>query len=235
MPKDKNICSIGTRKIKSWQSLIGTKTSTSLSSLTEAFLSAAMIIKYPNPLSFRLNKEGIIPKEYLSMTKFLVFEANFSEKRNKLLNGKEVTVNTRVVESTARKAIWRSRKRGYGGKAVLQLACWRHRKFFWPYVAVVPVWKTSMEWNSLDFHGKFSMEFHRGLRHQFPRNSMENFSIDFHGKYLHEGLGHFPWNSMENIRAPISMEFHGNFCIDIFHGGLGHFLWNSMEKFHAIP
>ena len=38
---------------------------------------------------------------------------------------------------------------------------------------------------------------------------------------------------MENIRAPISMEFHGNFCIDIFHGGLGHFLWNSMENVDA--
>ena len=74
----------------------------------------------------------------------------------------------------------------------------------------------------MDFHGKFSMEFHGGLGHQFPWNSMEI--------YLHGGLGHFPWNSMENIRAPISMEFHGNFCIDIFHGGLGHFLWNSMES-----
>ena len=49
----------------------------------EAFLSAAMIITYPNPLSFRLNKNAIIPKEYLSMTKFLVFELGFSEKRNK--------------------------------------------------------------------------------------------------------------------------------------------------------
>ena len=68
-----------------------------------------------------------------------------------------------------------------------------------------------------------SMEFHG------------NFSIDFHGRYLHGGLGHFQWNSKENIRAPISMGFHGNLCIDIFHGGLGHFLWNSMEKFHAIP
>ena len=36
-----------------------------------------------------------------------------------------------------------------------------------------------------------------------------NFSIDFHGKYLHGGLRHFAWNSMENIRTPISMEFHG--------------------------
>ena len=62
-----------------------------------------------------------------------------------------------------------------------------------------------------------------------------NFSIDFHEKYLHGGLGYFAWNSMENIRAPISMEFHGNVCIDIFHGGLGHILWNSMEKFHAMP
>jgi len=40
---------------------------------------------------------------------------------------------------------------------------------------------------------------------------------------------------MENIRTAISMEFHGNFYIDIFHGGLGHFPWNSMEKLHAIP
>ena len=42
----------------------------------EAFLSAAMIIRYPNPLSFRLNNEAIIPKEYLSMTKYLVFKWN---------------------------------------------------------------------------------------------------------------------------------------------------------------
>ena len=48
-----------------------------------------------------------------------------------------MTVNTHVVKSTAKKAIWRSRKRGYGGKAVLQLAWWRHRKWFWPHVAVV--------------------------------------------------------------------------------------------------
>ena len=79
-------------------------------------------------------------------------------------------------------------------------------------------------WNSMDFHGipwrirtSISMEFYG------------NFSINFHGKYLHGGLGHFPWNSMENIRAPVSMEFHGNFCIDIFHGGLGHWF------FYGIP
>ena len=28
-------------------------------------------------------------------------------------------------------------------------------------------------WNFIDFHGKFSMEFHGGLGHQFPWNSME--------------------------------------------------------------
>ena len=28
-------------------------------------------------------------------------------------------------------------------------------------------------WNSMDFHGKCSMEFHGGLGHQFPWNSME--------------------------------------------------------------
>ena len=28
-------------------------------------------------------------------------------------------------------------------------------------------------WNSMDFHGKFSMEFHGGLGHQFPWNFME--------------------------------------------------------------
>ena len=82
-PKDKNIFLIDTREIKSWQSLIETKTSISLNKHSyEAFLSAAMIITYPNPLSFRLNNEAIIPKEYLSMTKY--FEVGFSEKRNKL-------------------------------------------------------------------------------------------------------------------------------------------------------
>ena len=50
----------------------------------EAFLSAAMIIEYPNPLGFRLNNEVIISKEYLSMTKSLFCEVGFSEKRNKL-------------------------------------------------------------------------------------------------------------------------------------------------------
>ena len=28
-------------------------------------------------------------------------------------------------------------------------------------------------WNSMDFHGNFSMELHGGLGHQFPWNSME--------------------------------------------------------------
>ena len=65
--------------------LLKLKTSISLNMLShEAFLSATMIIRYPNPLSFRLNNEAIIPKEYLSMTKYLVFEVGFSEKRNKL-------------------------------------------------------------------------------------------------------------------------------------------------------
>ena len=76
-PKDQNIFLIGAREIKSWQSLIETKISISLNKLSyEAFLSAAMIITYPNPLSFRLNNEAIIPKEYLSMTKYLVFKWN---------------------------------------------------------------------------------------------------------------------------------------------------------------
>ena len=113
-----------------------------------------------------------------------------------------------------------------------RLPRWSFSTYLWndPWV---PVWKTSMEFHGFPWkilHGipwrirtSISMEFHG------------NFSIDFHGKYLHGGLGHFPWNSMENIRAPISMEFHGNFCIDIFDGGLWHFLWNSMETFHAIP
>ena len=50
----------------------------------QTFLSAAIIIRYPNPLSLRLNNEAIIYKEYLSMTKYLVFEVGFSEKRNKI-------------------------------------------------------------------------------------------------------------------------------------------------------
>ena len=76
---------IGTREIKSWQSLIETTTSISLNKLSyEAFLSTAMVIRYPNPLSFRLNNEAIILKEYLSMIKYLIFEVGFSEKRNKL-------------------------------------------------------------------------------------------------------------------------------------------------------
>ena len=62
-----------------------------------------MIIRYPNPFSFRLNNEAIIPKEYLSMTKY--FEVGFSEKRNKLQNGKKMTVNTHVVKSMAKKVI----------------------------------------------------------------------------------------------------------------------------------
>ena len=55
-----------------------------------------------------------------------------------------------------------------------------------------------------------------------------NFSKDFYGTYLHGGLGHFPWNSMENIRTPFSMEFHGKVpCNSIetthrlFHGSRG--------------
>ena len=80
-PKDKNIISIGTCEIKCWQSLIETKTSISLNKLSyEAFLSPAMIIRYPNPLSFRLNNEAIIHKEYISMTTYLVFEVKMAKK-----------------------------------------------------------------------------------------------------------------------------------------------------------
>ena len=38
-----------------------------------------------------------------------------------------------------------------------------------------------------------------------------NVFMDFHGKYIHGGLGHFPWNSMEDKET----SFHGNFSIDI--------------------
>ena len=75
------------------------------------------------------------------------------------------------------------------------------------------------------FHGKFSMEFHGGLGHQFP------------WKFLHGSswkrdifLG-IPWR----IRTPISMEFHVNFSTDIFHGGLGHLHvipWKNFMQFH---
>ena len=61
-----------------------------------------------------------------------------------------------------------------------------------------------------EFHG-FPWKILHGIPWRIRTSiSMEfhgNFSIDFHGKYLHGGLGHFPWNSMENIRTPISMEF----------------------------
>ena len=76
---------MGTCEITSWQSLIETKTSITLNKLSyEAFLSPAMIIRYPNPFSFCLNNVAIIHKEYISMTTYLVFELGFSEKRNKL-------------------------------------------------------------------------------------------------------------------------------------------------------
>ena len=52
---------MGAREIKTWQSLIEIKTSISLNKLSyEAFLSVAMIIRCPKPLSFRLNNEAII-------------------------------------------------------------------------------------------------------------------------------------------------------------------------------
>ena len=46
----------------------------------EVFLSAAVIITHPNPLSFRLNNEAIIHKEYISMTTYLVFEVKMAKK-----------------------------------------------------------------------------------------------------------------------------------------------------------
>ena len=71
-------------------------------------------------------------------------------------------------------------------------------------------------WNSMDFHGNFSMEFHGGLGHQLPWNSMEI----------------SPQISMENIRTPISMEISTSiFSIedqDIFHG----IPWKSSMQFH---
>ena len=61
------------------------------------------------------------------------------------------------------------------------------------------------------------------------------FSIDFDGKYLHGGLGYFPWNSMENIRTPISIEItasdmHRTFSME-FHGKVP---CNSIETTPSI-
>ena len=58
-----------------------------------------------------------------------------------------------------------------------------------------------------------------------------NFSIDFHGKYLHGGLGHFPWNSMENIRTPISVEISASTLSMEFHGKVP---CNSIETTPSI-
>ena len=64
-------------------------------------------------------------------------------------------------------------------------------------------------WNSMEFRG-FPWKILHGIPSRIRTSIfMEfhgNFSIDFHGKDLHGGLGHFPWNSMENIRAPISIK-----------------------------
>ena len=64
-----------------------------------------------------------------------------------------------------------------------------------------------------------SMEFHG------------NFSKDFYGTYLHGGLGHFPWNSMENIRTPISMEIPASTFSLEFHGKVP---CNSIETTPSI-
>ena len=74
-------------------------------------------------------------------------------------------------------------------------------------------------WNSMEFHGKFSMELHGILSGFGTWNSMENFPWN--------SMEDFPWNSME-------------FCL-----GLGHGIpWKSMEvfflswnsrEFHGIP
>ena len=87
----------------------------------------------------------------------------------------------------------------------------------------------------MEFHG-FPWKILHGIPWRIRTSiSMEfhgNFSIDFHGKYLHGGLGHFPWNSMENIRAPISMEIPWKFLHR-------HFPWRirtfSMEFHGKVP
>ena len=90
-------------------------------------------------------------------------------------------------------------------------------------------------WNFTEFHGfpwKILHEIPWRIRTSISMEFHGNFSIDFHGKYLDGGLGHFPWNSMENIKAPISMEISAlTFSMedyDIFYG----IPWKSSMQFH---
>ena len=54
--------------------------------------------------------------------------------------GSKQQAYTHVVKSTWNKALSRSRKHGYGGKAVVEHATWRYRKCSSPFAAVLQPW-----------------------------------------------------------------------------------------------
>ena len=64
------------------------------------------------------------------MIEYFIFELGCSNSEKSVKMRSKQQAYTHVVKSTWNQALSRSRKQGYGGKAVMEHASWRHRKWF---------------------------------------------------------------------------------------------------------
>ena len=73
------------------------------------------------------------------MIEYFIFELGSSNSEKIVKMRSKQQAYTHVVKSTWKKALSRSRKQGYvyGGKAVVEHASWRHRKWFSLFAAVL--------------------------------------------------------------------------------------------------
>ena len=71
------------------------------------------------------------------MIEYLFFELGCSNSEKRINMRSKQQAYTHVVKSTWNQALSRSRKQGYGAKAVVEHASWRHRKWFSLFAAVL--------------------------------------------------------------------------------------------------
>ena len=86
---------------------------------------------------FYTNDKETIIFQRIFMIEYFIFELGCSNSKKSVKMRRKQQAYTNVVKSTWNKALSRCRNQGYGGKAVLEHASWRHRKWFSLFAAVL--------------------------------------------------------------------------------------------------
>ena len=71
------------------------------------------------------------------MIEYFIFEVGCSNSEKSVEMRSKEQAYTHVVKSTWNQALSRSRKQSYGGKALVEHASWRHRKWLSVFAAVL--------------------------------------------------------------------------------------------------